>query len=190
MPATLVPNEAIPQLAGPVDSPVILKLLRRLQERGFIHNGTAVDKEEASALKRLTHLGLADAGYSEAPASQPFIWVSNGNGERVLKYLESKQRYKVVINPRARTALTALSDDDRDSVRAVIEALILHDAGEWPADRALRISEDKPVYLLRVTPDLRAFVRVSGPGAEVELLDLVREETLDLFRERRPGTPR
>jgi hypothetical protein len=189
MPATLVSNEDIPRLADQVDSPGLLKVLRRLQERGFIHNGTGVNQEAADALRRLTDLGLADVGYAEIPASKPFIWVSNSNGERVLKYLESQYRYKVLIHPRARTALTVLSDDDRESVRAVIESLVLRDEGEWPADRALRINQDKPVYLLRVTPDLRAFIRVSAPAAEVELFDLVREEALNLFRERSPGTP-
>src|SRR5207253_286134 len=106
---------------------------------------------------------------------------------RVLKCLEENHRYKVVINPRARTALTALSDDDRESVRAALEALVLRDEGAWPADRALRISQDKSVYLLHVTPDLRAFLRVGNTPPEVELFDLVREETLNLFRERQAG---
>jgi hypothetical protein len=188
MPATLVRPEAIPQLADQVDSPIMLKVLRRLKERGFIHHGAEVNQETADALKRLTDLGLVDAGYAETPAGKPFIWVSNNNGERVLQYLESKHRYNVVIHSRARTALAALSDDDRESVRAAMEALVLHDQAAWPADRVLQIRPDKPVYLLRVTPDLRAFIRVSAPAAEVELFDLVREETLSLFRERQTGT--
>jgi hypothetical protein len=172
-----------------VASPVMLKLLRRLKERGFIQNGAQANEETADALKRLTELALVDAGYADSPTGKPFIWVSNSNGERALKYLESKYRYKVVINPRARTALAAMSDDDRESVRAAIDALVLHDEGAWPADRVLRITQGKPVYLLNVTPNLRAFIRLSAPAAEVELFDLVREETLNLFRERQTATP-
>jgi hypothetical protein len=70
-----------------------------------------------------------------------------------------------------------------------MESLVLHDQSTWPAERVLRISQDKPVYLLHVTPDLRAFIRVSTPAAEIELFDLVREEALNMFRERQTGTP-
>ena len=44
-------------------------------------------------------------------------------------------------------------------------------------------SPDKPVFLLRVTPELRAFIRLEEGGA-VELFDILREDTLRLFLER------
>jgi len=167
----------------------MLKVLRRLKERGYIQNGADINQETADALHRLTELGLVDPGYEETATGKPFIWVSNGNGERVIKHLETNHRYKVVISSRARTALAALSDEDRESVRAGMEVLVLHDLGAWTSDRVMRISKDKPVYLLRVTPDLRAFIRVSAPSAEIELYDLVREEALNLFREHQVGAP-
>jgi hypothetical protein len=39
------------------------------------------------------------------------------------------------------------------------------------------------VYLVRVSPELRAFVRVLDSGS-LELFDVMREETLRLFLER------
>jgi hypothetical protein len=87
MPADLVPNAAIPGLAARVDSPALLRVLRHIQKAGFILNGRQVDEETASALGRLTGLGLVDPGYEGAVSGRPDLWVSNGNGSRVLSYL-------------------------------------------------------------------------------------------------------
>ncbi|MCI0464135.1 MAG: hypothetical protein L0Z62_44950 [Gemmataceae bacterium] len=89
MPAKLVPNDAIPHLAARVDSPEMLKILHHIQQVGFILNGGDVDAETARILNQLAALGLVDPGYEGPPEGPPSIWVSNGNGSRVLKYLAS-----------------------------------------------------------------------------------------------------
>jgi hypothetical protein len=63
------------------------------------------------------------------------------------------------------------------------EALRGRDPASWPQEEVVRLSADEPVYLLRLPSGLRAFIRVVDSGG-IELLDIMREETLQLFLER------
>jgi hypothetical protein len=101
--------------------------------------------------------------------------------------LEAKLR----IHERAKTALAALPDGDARRVVATAASLLKSPPDQWLKQEVLRLDDEKPVYLLRVTPELRAFVRVTERG-EVELFDIVREDTLKLFEERSrdAGAPR
>jgi hypothetical protein len=186
MPADLVPSEAIPERAARIDSPAMLRVLRLLQQRGFLQKGMDVDEELAGILKRLADLGLVDPAYAGPADGEPFVWVRNSNGDRVLKHFVTARRYEVRVNPRARTALDSLSEAEREAVWAALDWLLIREPGSWPADQAVRLSPDRPAYLLKVLPDLRAFLVVLAPGA-VELSDIVREETLRLFLERYRG---
>jgi hypothetical protein len=98
---------------------------------------------------------------------------------------------RLQVHSRARPALAALSQGDRRLVIEAASALQESAPDRWPKDRVVRITDTEPVYLLRVSPDLRAFIRVTESG-RIELSDLVREDTLQMFRERqRPaGSPR
>ena len=182
MPADLVANEAIPQLAAHIDSPALLAVLLRLRQDGFIQNSAEVDEELAAVLKRLVEFGLVDPAYSGPTADKPFLWASNGNAERVLRYLETTAS-RIRIQPRARTALESLSRREQQAVRATLGVLLLRNPDSWPDEQTTRLSPDDPVYLVRVSGDLRAFVRVLEAG-EIDLFDIVREDTLRLFLER------
>ncbi len=85
MPADLVPHEAIPALAGKV-TPEMLQILQRIQREGFILNGDDVDQPTVATLRALADLGLVDTGYEGHPGDKPYMWLSNGNGSRVLSY--------------------------------------------------------------------------------------------------------
>jgi hypothetical protein len=85
MPADLVPHAEIPNLAARV-SPEMLEVLRRIQKSEFILNSKNIDAKTAEALARLTELGLIDPGYAGDERGVPSMWVSNGNGSRVLSY--------------------------------------------------------------------------------------------------------
>lgn len=183
MPADLIRNEAIPKLAEQIDSPAMLTVLRHLQHTGFILNNKEVDQETAAILHRLAALGLVDPGYDGSTDGKPFIWVRNGNGARILRYFEGTFKPPVEIHPRASPALAALSDKDRQAVLGTVDYLRRRDPACWPSELVVPLSADKPMYLLRVTPELRAFVTVLDSGG-IELSDIVREETLRLFRER------
>jgi hypothetical protein len=119
------------------------------------------------------------------PVGAHFIASPPGSLDRALS------EAKLKVDPRARTALAALSAEDRRRVLEAADDLQHRPPKEWPGDQVLRISEDEPIYLLRVTPELRAFIRIVADG-QVELLDIVREDTLRLFSEkhRDTGAPR
>ena len=185
MPADLVSDVDIPQLAARI-SPAMLQALRLLKQHGFIQNGPEVDKTVATILRRLVSLGLVDPGYAGPTDGEPFIWVSNGNGERILRHLENSPenpKLKIKLHSRAETALTSLPEIEQVKVLAAAEALLGRDPGSWPREEATRLDPDKPVFLLRVSPELRAFVTLED-GGNLELFDIVREETLRLFLER------
>jgi hypothetical protein len=193
MPANLVPNDAIPELAAQVDSPAMLRMLRFLQQNGYIQNSPDVDRQTAVILQGLANLGLVDPGYEGETNGKPYMWVSNANGARVLRYIESSPSRQaalessLAVHPRAQTVLSALSYWDRLKVLSAAEALQSADHASWPREEVNRLEEDKPIYLLRVSPDLRAFIRILDSG-ELELLDVVRKEALQLFHERQRAT--
>jgi hypothetical protein len=183
MPAELVRDEAIPQLAAQIDSPAVLGVLLRLRQDGFIQDSDEVDEELALLLKRLVVLGLVDPAYAGPTAEKPFLWVGNSNGERVVRHFESMYGSRVKVHPRARTALESLSREDQQAVWAAVAVLLLRTPDAWPSEQAVRLSPDKPVYLLEVSPRWRAFIRLLDEN-EIELFDIVLEETLRLFLER------
>lgn len=85
MPADLVPNAEIPELAGKV-SPKMLEVLRRVQKSSYILNNTTLDRDTVAILGDLGKLGLVDIGYEGDRRDQPYMWLSNGNGARVLGF--------------------------------------------------------------------------------------------------------
>ena len=87
MPADLLPKEAIAGVAARVNAPDTLRVLRRIQRERFIFNNAELDGNEAALLEDLADLGLVDAGYEGPTDRRPVMWVSNGNGSRVLAHL-------------------------------------------------------------------------------------------------------
>jgi hypothetical protein len=96
MPADLVPNASIPGLASSM-TPEDLDVLRHIQEAGYVQSSD-VDEKTFAILQRLAVLGLVDQGFTAAMAPKPWMWVSNGNGLRVLRYLtgiRSRPHYEI-----------------------------------------------------------------------------------------------
>lgn len=89
---------------------------------------------------------------------------------------------KLKIHSRAKTALDALSETDRRKVIESADTLQHTPPGNWPKEKVIPLGENG-MYLLRVTPELRAFIRIND-GEQIEVVDLVREDTLHLFLER------
>jgi hypothetical protein len=85
MPADLVSREQIPELANRV-TPKLLNVLRQIQKSGYIKNDQGIDRETADILGQLVELGLVDPGYEGDTNGSPNLWISNGNGSRVLGY--------------------------------------------------------------------------------------------------------
>jgi hypothetical protein len=192
MPATLIPNKEIPGLAAQIDSPAVLSMLRHLQKAGLVLNGEDIDKGVTAILQRLTELDLVDVGYAGTETDRPSLWTINGNGLRVLRHIETsplqanlEPRFK--IHPRARPALATLSDWEQTKVLLAVEALQNSSQKSWSSEDVVPLGDSRHLYLLRIAPDLRAFIKVPDSG-EIELFDIVREETLQFFLERLRAT--
>jgi hypothetical protein len=113
--------------------------------------------------------------YEQAPGQEGVFHAASAES---LEKARSEARLK--IHSRARPALSVLAPDERRLVIDAADALQHETPGHWPKERALPISPDEPVYLLRVSPSLRAIIRVTSAG-EIELEDIVRKEALQLF---------
>jgi hypothetical protein len=111
------------------------------------------------------------------PEGPHFEYSSPGDLEQAL--LEAKLK----VHSRAHTALAALSDSERRAVIGTAAGLQQSPPSSWPRDQVVHLGEDKPVYLLKVSPELRAFIRLTDTG-QLELFDIAREDTLRLFLER------
>ena len=114
------------------------------------------------------------------PEGPRFEWPALGGLDQAL--LEAKLK----VHQRAQTALSTLSWDHRRAVINTVADLQKSDPESWPKQGIIRISEDKPVYLLQLRDGLRAFIRILESG-EIELFDIIQEDTLRLFLERYGG---
>jgi hypothetical protein len=85
MPAPLVPHANIPTLAHQITSDQ-RAVLAEIQRAGFIRNHD-LDEQTAAVLQELTKLGLVDPAYVGPTDGPVYLWTSNGNGQRVLRYL-------------------------------------------------------------------------------------------------------
>jgi hypothetical protein len=74
----------------------------------------------------------------------------------------------------AKAVLYHLPDSERQSVLKAVERLRGLPPEQWPGDTVVRLLGPEPLYLLSVPPDLRVFLRSSGPD-EIEIEDVMRE---------------
>jgi hypothetical protein len=78
----------------------------------------------------------------------------------------------------AKAVLYQLPDSERQNVLAAVEKLRKLEPAQWPSETVVRLLGPDPLYLLRVPPDLRVFLRQAGPN-EIEIEDVVREGLLE-----------
>jgi hypothetical protein len=110
------------------------------------------------------------------PDGPRFEWPPPGGFDQAL--LEAKLK----VHSLAQTALSTLGEPARSAVIRAVTRLQKTDPGSWPQEHAVQASADPSVYLLRVG-DLVAFVQLLETG-QIELFDVIREDTLRLFLER------
>jgi hypothetical protein len=111
------------------------------------------------------------------PEGPRFEWQSGSGLDRALLAAKLK------VHPRAQTALSTLSNEARQAIVDVVVELQKVQPEKWPAQSVVRVTPDKPVYLVRLAGMLSAFVRILENG-ELELFDIVREDTLHQFVQR------
>jgi hypothetical protein len=81
---------------------------------------------------------------------------------------------------RALMAFHALTDDEQAQVLEALAPLVDTPVPQWAALQVKKLTGDQSLYLVRVNHSLRAIVRAAD-GQEPEVMDLVPQETLDLF---------
>jgi mRNA-degrading endonuclease RelE of RelBE toxin-antitoxin system len=93
--------------------------------------------------------------------------------------------YEVAPLPyRVEIALDSLRASDQGPTRKAIEELKDIPWESPPRAGVRKISPDEPLYLVDATPDIRLFLRVDHPQRVIEVLDVVRQATLDEFARR------
>ncbi len=115
------------------------------------------------------------------PDGPRFKWDQDGGAME-----QAKWESRLKVNLRARTALSTFATELRNSIVRVVAALQRVPPEKWSKDQAERITDDAPVYLVVLPDAMRAFVRVLDTG-ELELVDIMSEDTLRLFRQRFAG---
>jgi len=98
MPATLVPEAVIPDLAARVTSDFMLQALRDVEESHFILNDESLDPETADILGQLADAGLVDVAYQDAEWGAVIHWLSNHNGRRVLRHYRAEPLRQVAVS--------------------------------------------------------------------------------------------
>jgi hypothetical protein len=90
----------------------------------------------------------------------------------------------VVASSGAETSLAALTPEERNRIIQAARNLAGRKPWEWSGVYVISMPGVKDqYYLLVVSPEWRAIIR-QLEGGEIEISDVVRAETLQLFRER------
>jgi hypothetical protein len=84
---------------------------------------------------------------------------------------------RFLLHRRALVAFNGLASAERDALETALAPLADLSVDQWSTRGAIRLATHQPLYVVRVDASLRALVR-PAPGGEVELVDLVRHETL------------
>jgi len=93
---------------------------------------------------------------------------------------------RVKIGSGAVISMDNLKDPARRQLFEAIAQLQGLAPNSWPTDLVVRLSGPEPLYLLKFTPDLRAFIQPTDSG-EIEILDLAHRKTLEMFRSQKPN---
>jgi hypothetical protein len=93
---------------------------------------------------------------------------------------------RVKVSSRAYSALSAFAEEERFRVYQAVWQLYRQTPDEWPKDKVKRLPGEPPVYEYHLSPELVAFVQtLSGQAEVIELVDIVRADTLQQMLEMR-----
>lgn len=81
-----------------------------------------------------------------------------------------------------------LDPEERRALDAAIAPLVGLPEEEWPSKGAIRLSLPQPTFMLKLGPQLRAFVRPT-PDGRPEVQDFVHQRTLDQYFKPLVSTP-
>ena len=87
---------------------------------------------------------------------------------------------RFALRRRALQVLDALAPEEQKQVLDKLEALGKLPREQWPMHEFSRLPGEEPLYLLRIPPRLRLFVRMDD-GSQPEVLDIVHRDRLAAF---------
>jgi hypothetical protein len=99
--------------------------------------------------------------------------------------MEATKKYK--LHRRALMALNQLPEAEQTQLRERLAVLLEIPLTQWPAAWVNQVHRDQPLYVLRVTDSLRAIIKAED-GKPLELMDIVRHETLEFFAQENAGS--
>ena len=98
----------------------------------------------------------------------------------------------IAASSRAETSLSALAPEERKRIIQAARNLLGREPWQWTEAFSISLTgAEHNYYLLIVSPEWRAIIRQTD-GGQIEISDVVREETLQLFREQQvsSGAPK
>ena len=99
-------------------------------------------------------------------------------------------RGKIKIESRAQVTLDGLPGTEATQIIQRLTSLTDRDPSTWRDEEAHRVDKASQLHLARVAPRLQAIIVPDGAGG-IQLVDLVRDETLRQFESRRnAGSPK
>ena len=169
--------EAIVQSAEPAKS--ALDALRRLYDSDSGESLPAV-LEAVERLERALSGCLRGSTLSQKQdrGIRPGLG-SAGPGATMAHPLESRIG-RCDFHRRAYFALESLPPEERSELLGKLNEIVALPVTEWPPHRVARFAGDEALYLLRVNESLRAILHAEQ-GGDVQVLDLVRHDTLRTF---------
>jgi len=81
---------------------------------------------------------------------------------------------------RARAAFNQLDGDEQERVQGALASLATLPPDRWPTAQVKRLPGDKAFLVVRIDDQWRAIVQ-TAEGETPEVMDLVRQDTLDAF---------
>jgi hypothetical protein len=89
------------------------------------------------------------------------------------------QTKEITFHRRAAMALDAFPRAARTKVRAAVRRIQDPASGALICTKVAKLPTDEPLYIMRASPDIRVIFRKMGDA--IDVLDVVRRDTLDTF---------
>src|SRR5437588_943650 len=88
---------------------------------------------------------------------------------------------RFALHRRAQQALDTLQPAEQQQVLTTLEMFTRIPRTQWPLEEFRKISDTEPLYILRIPPRLRLFIRMEN-GSQPEVEDIALRDTLATFQ--------
>lgn len=84
------------------------------------------------------------------------------------------------MHKRSQVALDTLTTEELNSFWEVLDKLTVSGVNNGLGDNIVKLKTEEPLYLLKIDSNIRAIIQVTAKD-EIEVLDLVTQDTLKMF---------